>query len=627
MKEVKFIEQNKKKWQRFETLSKSSSADPDEVSKLFVEITDDLSYAQTHYPKRTVRVYLNQLAQGVFMNVYKARKTVKSRLITFWTQDLPLEMYRARKILLFNFIFILLATAIGAISTHNDHDFPRIILGDAYVDMTDEYIEQGDPMKVYSTSGEEFMFARIAQNNIRVALTAFAFGILFSVGTLIFMLFNGVMLGAFIYYFKVKGVFVVAQSAIWLHGAFEISSIVIAGAAGIVIGNSLLFPKTYTRGQSMIIGGKRGIKIIIGTIPFIIVAAFIESYVTRLYLEMPDWKNWTIIGVSMLIMILYFVVYPYIKFRGTDEDSLDGEPVYKKPALMDKWKVRKVSETFTATFTWYRSIFLNIGGAIVMNTLLHLAALVTYAVAFSQDSFSGLFYSWRELAHVIAGTTNNPDWILMSIHIVFMSISMCLFWSGFKMTESEDVKPWPFVLKNVWKLIPFACIPFIVFTYTPVGIQVLLLFLLPALAFIMFSISQNENPSKAISLSFKKLMDSIVIFLVFTVFLIMLHYFMYPVIIGDYEVFQSNGVYQQIQELLAWHFIPLMDDPYLALNVVDGILYVAIAQFVIPLFYIAFALQYYSNREHVEAVGLRMKLEQFGKENKVYETYDEDDTI
>ena len=60
MKETSFIKQNKKKWARFEKLSGKKNNDPDEVSELFTEITEDLSYARTFYPRRSVRVYLNQ---------------------------------------------------------------------------------------------------------------------------------------------------------------------------------------------------------------------------------------------------------------------------------------------------------------------------------------------------------------------------------------------------------------------------------------------------------------------------------------------------------------------------------------------------------------------------------------
>ena len=149
MKETSFIQQNKKKWARFEKLSGNKNNDPDEVSELFTEITEDLSYARTFYPRRSVRVYLNQLAQGVFTSLYKQRKQPIGNFAKYWTQTVPLEMYRARYILLTSFLFFLLAAGIGVLSQHFDTDFVRVILGDVYVESTERRIEAGNPMSVY----------------------------------------------------------------------------------------------------------------------------------------------------------------------------------------------------------------------------------------------------------------------------------------------------------------------------------------------------------------------------------------------------------------------------------------------------------------------------------------------
>ena len=71
MKEQKFINQNKEKWLRFEQLGskkKKGKINPDELSSLFISITDDLSYARTYYKNRSVRVYLNKLAGSIFFS-------------------------------------------------------------------------------------------------------------------------------------------------------------------------------------------------------------------------------------------------------------------------------------------------------------------------------------------------------------------------------------------------------------------------------------------------------------------------------------------------------------------------------------------------------------------------------
>ncbi|MEZ5172188.1 MAG: stage II sporulation protein M, partial [Bacteroidia bacterium] len=66
MKETRFIEQKKDSWQELESLLSEKNANPDRLSELFVQVTDDLSYARTYYGNRVVRVFLNQLTQRLF---------------------------------------------------------------------------------------------------------------------------------------------------------------------------------------------------------------------------------------------------------------------------------------------------------------------------------------------------------------------------------------------------------------------------------------------------------------------------------------------------------------------------------------------------------------------------------
>ena len=105
-------------------------------------------------------------------------------------------------------------------------------MGDAYVNMTEQNISNNDPMGVYKSHRQIDMFFGITFNNIRVSFVVFAAGIFLSLGTVFSLFRNGVMLGAFQYFFFKKGLLVTSILTIWIHGAIEISSIVIAGAAG-----------------------------------------------------------------------------------------------------------------------------------------------------------------------------------------------------------------------------------------------------------------------------------------------------------------------------------------------------------------------------------------------------------
>ena len=201
MRETSFIKQNQEKWKEFEKILEKNAKDPDKLNDLFVQITDDLSYSRTFYPNRSVRVYLNNLAQQVFHSIYKNKKTKSGRLIYFWTDELPQLVYNARKEFRLALIIFLSAMFIGAFSSYMDPEFPRAILGDTYVDMTLENIETGDPMAVYKQKGQFGMSLGITANNLFVAFLTFILGVFFAIGSIAIMISNGVMVGAFQFFF------------------------------------------------------------------------------------------------------------------------------------------------------------------------------------------------------------------------------------------------------------------------------------------------------------------------------------------------------------------------------------------------------------------------------------------
>ncbi len=317
MREAAFVKQNVEKWQHFESCLQKNRIDADELAALFIQLTDDLSFSRTQYPDSKTTTYLNNLTSDVHLQIYKNKKEDQHRFITFWKYELPMLMQSVHKPLLYSFIIFMLGATIGAVSVSNDDTFVRLILGDGYVNMTLENIEKDDPMGVYKSMGQGYMFFAITFNNIRVSFIAFAFGILLSAGTGIILFRNGVMLGAFQYFFYQKGLLLTSFLTIWIHGTLEISAIIIAGAAGLVMGNSLLFPGTYPRLVSFKRGAKKGIKVIVGLIPIFIVAGFLESFITRLT-EMHWSINVAIISFSAAFIIYYFIIYPIkLNRRGT----------------------------------------------------------------------------------------------------------------------------------------------------------------------------------------------------------------------------------------------------------------------------------------------------------------------
>ena len=309
MKQSLFIRMNKAKWQEFEEKLKSDRTPAEEISRMYIHLTEDLAFAKGKFPRADFTSYLNKLALEAHNQIYRNKPERKNRITQFWTLEFPSLMFSAGRPMVYSFMILLAGILVGVLSSANDDTFVRLILSDQYVDMTLRNIESGNPMGVYGSSDQLSMFFMITVNNIRVSFIAFIAGIAtsFMVGFVLFR--NGVMLGAFHYLFYEHGLFDSTILTIWLHGTIEITSIIIAGGAGLILGNSWLFPGTYPRTTALSKAGKKGLKIVIGLIPYFIIAGFIESFVTR-YSDMHLAFKLLIILSSASLLIYYFVLLP-----------------------------------------------------------------------------------------------------------------------------------------------------------------------------------------------------------------------------------------------------------------------------------------------------------------------------
>ena len=311
-----FIKKNADKWNRYQH---QPTNNPDETAERFVNLIDDLSYAKTFYPKSKVTRWVNGIAAGIYQSIYQNKKEKYSRIFQFWKFELPLLFKRYHRIFLFTTAVFICFVAIGVFSSMHNEEFVRGVLGDGYVDMTEDNIAKGDPFGVYKDGNPFSMFVTIGFNNISVAFKAFIGGFTLGLFTIMIMWGNGLMLGAFQYMFFAKGLGIKSVMVIWIHGTLEISAIVIAATAGFILASGILFPGTYSRKVSFKRNAKDAAKVLISLIPVFIVAAFFESYVTHLMSQtydkannsgLPVWASVLILSVSLAFIIWYFVILP-----------------------------------------------------------------------------------------------------------------------------------------------------------------------------------------------------------------------------------------------------------------------------------------------------------------------------
>lgn len=620
MTETQFIEENKDKWQELETLLNRKDKDPDKLHSLFVKVSIDLAYASTFYPKRSVRAYLNQLTQQVFDSM-EAKKTEwgLDGIKNFFGNLLPAEMYRSRKALLSSFLIFSIAVIIGMISSANNPDFLAIVVGEDYVEMTKENINNGDPMAVYKNTEQSDMFFAITVNNIRVSFLCFILGIFGSLGTMILLFSNGIMLGSFQYFFYAKGLFVESFLTIWIHGTLEISAIIIAGSAGIVLGNGLLFPKTYSRATSLQISAKRAVRIIIGAAPLFVIAGFLESFVTRLT-DLPSFVKLLIILISLIYILGMYVIYPwwYHKYILVDKGPLEIVPNKVEPLHFQKDKLRTFAENMSLSFSQFRAHFGSFFGHAVTPLLIILISSLT-------------FYQKFITTHIEYGRGNNlltfveydiSNEVLMNMEygglfmfiVYWLSLSyafliLSMTYKDVKLTIANKLAhiKYFFLGISLVTLLPMV----VVYFFEPAWIFVLFLFVPPIFfAKMIQSISEDGWAAwKKLSHNFRFSYKNWIGHMSALVIVMLLHWTLYLII--------HSSIGNLIFDFFYWHEL------FEGLNVTKVILltiaYSLIHIITMPLYYYLSLNFYYSDEAKTNATDLWNRFENFNQQSSIFE--------
>lgn len=160
------------------------------------------------------------------------------------------------------------------------------------------------------------MFGYYILNNISIAFQTFATGLFFGLGSLFFLFYNGVTIGAVAGHLTGTG----SGGTFWAfvigHGAFELTAIALAGAAGLKLGWALVAPGARARGEALRLAASTSMQLIYGVLVFLLIAAFIEAYWSAMTWPQPAVKYAT--GA-----VLWALVIAYLLFAGRDRHAPD----------------------------------------------------------------------------------------------------------------------------------------------------------------------------------------------------------------------------------------------------------------------------------------------------------------
>jgi uncharacterized membrane protein SpoIIM required for sporulation len=157
------------------------------------------------------------------------------------------------------------------------------------------------------TETDVMMFGHYIQNNIGIAFRTFAGGVLFGIGSVFFLVFNGLYIGAVAGHLTQMGYTETFYSFIVGHGAFELTAIVFAGAAGLKLGYALINPGQLKLTHALRLAGRDAVVIMFGTALMLLIAAFIEAFWSSTTSIAPEIKY--IVGLLLAVLLTLYFVY------------------------------------------------------------------------------------------------------------------------------------------------------------------------------------------------------------------------------------------------------------------------------------------------------------------------------
>jgi uncharacterized membrane protein SpoIIM required for sporulation len=310
-----FLQKRRSDWRRLEEVlgrvegSGLAALDDDEAvefGRLYRRAASDLNQAQTFVSGDATVRYLNDLVARAYLVIHNRAAAGAGGFFRHLVRDYPAVFRRHLPALGLATLLFAAGTAFGYLASRHDADAARSFLLPDMPTIQPRQEGADDPTPLQS-SGELTAFsAHLFTNNLGVSLAAFALGITFGVGTAWLLFYNGVITGVLMAVFAEAGQWRTFATGILPHGVLEIPAVLIAGAAGLLLGRGMLRARPWPRSEELARQGREALRLVAGCVPLLILAAVLEAGVARA----PDWfigggAKLAVAGVFGLLFVAY----------------------------------------------------------------------------------------------------------------------------------------------------------------------------------------------------------------------------------------------------------------------------------------------------------------------------------
>jgi uncharacterized membrane protein SpoIIM required for sporulation len=289
---ARWLGKRKPYWDRLEHLVSStgrgnvrslSHREIQELALLYRQAAADLSRVREDPTGGELARYLNQLLGRAHNLIYMGRRSGPAGILHFYRDEYPQVFREAFPDVFAAFILFVAGALGGFLLSLASPAFPRYLLGGKMI----ETIEHHQMWTQSIVTIKPLASSAIMTNNLIVCFTTFAMGITAGLGTVWMLVLNGLLFGVVNAACWNEGMLLSLWSFVAPHGILELPAIFIAGAAGLGIARGLLFSGALPRSVSLARAGRRSVRLVLGTIPLLLVAGTVEGFVSPSTLPIP----------------------------------------------------------------------------------------------------------------------------------------------------------------------------------------------------------------------------------------------------------------------------------------------------------------------------------------------------
>jgi uncharacterized membrane protein SpoIIM required for sporulation len=277
---------------------------------LYRSALSSLSVARETSLDRALTRYLEQLCTRAYFQIYSVPGNIWRQIGDFFIRGWPEAVRSLWRETIASFLLTLAGTIGGYLIVASDPSWFYAIVPGALVEGRDPSASAASLRQVLYMGGQGHPLAAMATSlfthNAQIALFAFALGFAFGVPTAMLLLFNGLMLGAFLSIYAAKGLLLPLGGWLMIHGTTELFAIILSGAAGFRIGSAVAFPGRLSRADSAVAAGRTSGAAVTGVVLMLLVAGLLEGIGRQTILA--DGARYAVAGTVLAAWLAYFYV-------------------------------------------------------------------------------------------------------------------------------------------------------------------------------------------------------------------------------------------------------------------------------------------------------------------------------